>query len=76
MSTKSGKSRGLGRGLSALMADVTPRQEQGDPQDRTSDTVLPVEKLYPNPNQPRRRLTRTIWMIWQHRSGRRAFCNR
>lgn len=55
MSTKSGKSRGLGRGLSALMADVTPRQEQGDPQDRTSDTVLPVEKLYPNPNQPRRR---------------------
>lgn len=47
--------RGLGRGLSALMADVNlgaaPRMES---RAQRADTVVPVEKLEPNPDQPRR----------------------
>lgn len=44
--------RGLGRGLSALMADVdlvnpTPTQ----PRDRT---MVPIEQIMANPDQPRR----------------------
>jgi ParB family transcriptional regulator, chromosome partitioning protein len=44
--------RGLGRGLSALMADVNlagPDQAGG----RRAETVLPIDKLEPNPQQPR-----------------------
>ncbi len=44
--------RGLGRGLSALMADVNlagPDQTGG----RRAETVLPIDKLEPNPQQPR-----------------------
>ncbi len=50
--------RGLGRGLSALMADVTPAQEtaQADAA-RRPDRVLPIESLIPNPDQPRRSFT-------------------
>jgi ParB family chromosome partitioning protein len=52
MTDKPGKSRGLGRGLSALMADVTADSAQETP--RRPDFRLPVEALRPNPNQPRR----------------------
>jgi ParB family chromosome partitioning protein len=47
--------RGLGRGLSALMADVSldPTDAEGLPA-RRPDTFLPVESLRPNPDQPRR----------------------
>ncbi len=50
------KSRGLGRGLSALMADVQPEQGTTDlnAAPRRPDTHIPVEKIHPNPNQPRR----------------------
>ncbi|MDD7971871.1 ParB/RepB/Spo0J family partition protein [Roseinatronobacter alkalisoli] len=48
--------RGLGRGLSALMADVTATTQTdsavGEHQGR--EQRLPVEKLVPNPDQPRR----------------------
>lgn len=44
--------RGLGRGLSALMADVTPEQPAGGP--RRAEVQIPVERIAPNPNQPRR----------------------
>ncbi len=44
--------RGLGRGLSALMADVRP--DRGDAQPR-ADLTVPVERVVPNPDQPRRR---------------------
>ncbi len=49
------KTRGLGRGLSALMADVGP-VEGGTttPAPRSADRRLPVEVLEPNPDQPRR----------------------
>ncbi|MBT0957690.1 ParB/RepB/Spo0J family partition protein [Alphaproteobacteria bacterium KMM 3653] len=48
------KKRGLGRGLSALMADVAVQ-----PVDEASETKvageaqLPIEQVYPNPDQPR-----------------------
>lgn len=48
------KKRGLGRGLSALMADVS------EPQTRSSsgpvaDQMIPIERIRPNPDQPRKR---------------------
>ncbi len=55
MSVKKSKSRGLGRGLSALMADVTPESDGrilSEP--RRADLKVPIEKLRANPNQPRR----------------------
>jgi len=52
---KKNKPRGLGRGLSALMADVStdpaPTAEQSV---RRADTQVPIEQIKPNPNQPRR----------------------
>ncbi|MFQ5437446.1 MAG: ParB/RepB/Spo0J family partition protein [Paracoccaceae bacterium] len=51
--------RGLGRGLSALMADVQiPNQEQAQDVPREPDAVLPIEKIHPNPEQPRRSFNR------------------
>ncbi|HMB13647.1 MAG TPA: ParB/RepB/Spo0J family partition protein [Roseovarius sp.] len=55
MSSKKVQNRGLGRGLSALMADVNeanPRQDTGKMVQ--PDMMVPVEKVHPNPNQPRR----------------------
>ncbi|PTQ69696.1 ParB/RepB/Spo0J family partition protein [Celeribacter persicus] len=50
------KNRGLGRGLSALMADVT--QDTVSPEaatePRRADMMVPIEKIEPNPDQPRR----------------------
>ncbi len=50
--------RGLGRGLSALMADVAadePQAEPGTP--RRADQQVPIEQIVPNPDQPRRTFT-------------------
>lgn len=47
------KRRGLGRGLSALMADVAETQtvaEQG-----SAEQYVPIEQISPNPEQPRKR---------------------
>ena len=49
--------KGLGRGLSALMADVNVTAADSDerlPGRGTPETRLPIEKIKPNPNQPRR----------------------
>lgn len=56
MASKSTKSRGLGRGLSALMADVNSDQSGpiGNDITRQLDMVVPIEKVAPNPDQPRR----------------------
>lgn len=51
MSDKRNKNRGLGRGLSALMADVGPEQQAAP---RKAETHIPVERVHPNPDQPRR----------------------
>lgn len=53
MTDKKDKKRGLGRGLSALMADVVVEQTNTT----TSDaglTSLPVDRVHPNPDQPRK----------------------
>lgn len=50
---KKAERRGLGRGLSALMADVNVDQTMQDSSVR-SDLLVPVEKIVPNPDQPRR----------------------
>ncbi|MBO9446059.1 ParB/RepB/Spo0J family partition protein [Ruegeria sp. R14_0] len=55
MAAKKAKPRGLGRGLSALMADVTQDSEGLKPTEpRRPDMKVPIEKLRANPNQPRR----------------------
>jgi len=49
------KTRGLGRGLSALMADVNqdiaPSASQPN---KRPDLFVPIERIHPNPDQPRR----------------------
>lgn len=48
--------KGLGRGLSALMSDVNLRPgAEGSP---GTETRLPVDRLHPNPAQPRRNFDR------------------
>lgn len=55
MTKKPLKQRGLGRGLSALMADVT---EDSTPTESNAparpDLLVPIEKVSANPDQPRR----------------------
>ena len=47
--------RGLGRGLSALMADVNLDPARNAPSlPRRSEFMVPVESIVPNPDQPRR----------------------
>ena len=60
MADKKNERRGLGRGLSALMADVNLHAEAGEAPDapRRPDIHVPVEKIEPNPDQPRRDFSR------------------
>lgn len=56
MTEDKSKRRGLGRGLSALMADVTPEASDSDQSGRRRpEQFVPIERVFPNPNQPRRR---------------------
>lgn len=52
MSEASGR-RGLGRGLSALLADVEPQEAAPKP-----DRKVPIEAVAPNPDQPRKNFPR------------------
>ncbi|WP_380055939.1 ParB/RepB/Spo0J family partition protein [Falsihalocynthiibacter sp. SS001] len=55
MSQKKNDRRGLGRGLSALMADVNiASQDSVTEKPARPEQVLPIEKIEPNPDQPRR----------------------
>jgi len=54
MSDKKIERRGLGRGLSALMADVNLTRSEPEATPRRAENVIPVEKIEPNPDQPRR----------------------
>lgn len=53
---KKSERRGLGRGLSALLADVNPQSSTAlaSPDAVRATQVLAVERVQPNPNQPRR----------------------
>jgi ParB family transcriptional regulator, chromosome partitioning protein len=50
--------RGLGRGLSALMAEIDQTKDRQDVVEKPAATgslrQVPIERLYPNPDQPRR----------------------
>lgn len=54
MNDKKTERRGLGRGLSALMADVSMDDRPGNATAGRTETRVPVENLSPNPDQPRR----------------------
>ncbi|MEP5154636.1 ParB/RepB/Spo0J family partition protein [Planktotalea sp.] len=51
------KNRGLGRGLSALMADVGPEPTPSATTPARPDLIVPIERVFPNPDQPRRSFT-------------------
>ncbi|MEM8776569.1 MAG: ParB/RepB/Spo0J family partition protein [Pseudomonadota bacterium] len=53
MAERSSK-RGLGRGLSALMSDVTETSAASDEAPKSPERSLPIELVEPNPDQPRR----------------------
>lgn len=55
MTDRKEQKRGLGRGLSALMADISAPATPDAP--RTADMMVPVERVHPNPDQPRRNFT-------------------
>lgn len=54
MSEKKEQRRGLGRGLSALMADIEPSADAAVSTGERPTRSLPVDQLFPNPDQPRR----------------------
>jgi len=54
MADQKPKSRGLGRGLSALMADVTPDAATSHVGTKRADQNVAVDRIVPNPDQPRR----------------------
>jgi len=49
------KKRGLGRGLSALMADVAESEAVAAQGPEAAERMVPIEKIVPNPEQPRKR---------------------
>lgn len=55
MTEKAQKQRGLGRGLSALMADVNDQAAAESGETRRPDMMVPIERVSANPDQPRRR---------------------
>lgn len=54
MIDKKAKRKVLGRGLSALMADVNPVVDGNKDEDNKGLITLSVDQIEPNPNQPRR----------------------
>ena len=55
MAEKKEQRRGLGRGLSALMADIDPAAEtRAAEAPRRAEAKIPIELIEPNPDQPRR----------------------
>lgn len=57
MNEKHQKARGLGRGLSALMADIEHPNSTGMPVNESTsvlDRLMPIDMIEPNPDQPRK----------------------
>lgn len=55
MSDKQERKRGLGRGLSALMADVAETETVAASGPLGAEQMVPIERISPNPDQPRKR---------------------
>lgn len=51
------RKRGLGRGLSALMSDVAETEKATGAGPASADRRVPIERVAPNPDQPRKRFT-------------------
>ena len=47
--------KGLGRGLSALMADVEPAVQPANAAAPRGERMIAIDRIFPNPDQPRRR---------------------
>jgi ParB family transcriptional regulator, chromosome partitioning protein len=54
MSNNKDRKRGLGRGLSALMADVNETEMVVQKGPSAADQLIPIEQISPNPDQPRK----------------------
>ncbi len=50
--------RGLGRGLSALMADVAETEAVASQGPGAAELMIPIERISPNPDQPRKRFAK------------------
>lgn len=55
MADRPERKRGLGRGLSALMADVAETEAVASQGPQTAEQLIPIEQISPNPDQPRKR---------------------
>lgn len=51
---KKAERRGLGRGLSALMADILPTEAETTPPETRPERRITLDLIHPNPQQPRR----------------------
>lgn len=58
MSNKQDRKRGLGRGLSALMADVSETETVAAQGPASADQFVPIERIKPNPDQPRKQFVK------------------
>jgi ParB family chromosome partitioning protein len=58
MAEKTNKNRGLGRGLSALLADLP--EENKSPDSPQAEQALPIHRIVPNPDQPRRQFDEAL----------------
>ncbi|MGC1505481.1 MAG: ParB/RepB/Spo0J family partition protein [Sulfitobacter sp.] len=55
MADRPDRKRGLGRGLSALMADVAESEAVSAQGPASAEHLIPIEQIAPNPDQPRKR---------------------
>lgn len=59
MSNKNERKRGLGRGLSALMADVVETETVAAKGPAAADQYVPIERISANPDQPRKQFVQS-----------------
>ncbi|MGB5866014.1 MAG: ParB/RepB/Spo0J family partition protein [Sulfitobacter sp.] len=59
MSNNQERKRGLGRGLSALMADVSETDSVASRGPAAADQLIPIERISPNPEQPRKQFVQS-----------------
>lgn len=59
MADRQERRRGLGRGLSALMADVAETEATAAAGPSAAEQMVPIEKISPNPEQPRKRFEKS-----------------
>lgn len=59
MADRSERKRGLGRGLSALMADVAETEAVASKGPSAAEQMVPIERISPNPDQPRKRFEKS-----------------